>query len=105
MSPLDHVLGAPKQICSESQLWCLKDSHGGVLGLCRSAVGNLGSRLSRCAHDLPAAREAGVHGLGRVSHVGVLVTVGHSLWTAPEDESEFSLCVGFVKHVPIGNAD
>ena len=48
---------------------------------------------------------AGVHGLGRVSHVGVLVTVGHSLWTAPEDESDFSLCVGLVKHVPISNTE
>ena len=48
---------------------------------------------------------AGVHGLGRVSHVGVLFTVEHSLWTALEDESDFSLLVGFVKHVPIGNAE
>ena len=48
---------------------------------------------------------AGVHGLGRVSHVGVLVTVGQSLWTAPRDESDFSLCVVLVKHVPIGNTE
>ena len=53
----------------------------------------------------PQRPVAGVHVLGRVSHVGVLVTMGHSLWTAPEDESDFSLRVGFVKHVPIGNAE
>ena len=34
-----------------------------------------------------------------------VVTVEHSLWTASEDESDFSLCVGLVKHVPIGNAE
>ena len=34
-----------------------------------------------------------------------LATVEHSLWTAPEDESDFTLRVELVKHVPIGNAE
>ena len=35
----------------------------------------------------------------------MLVTVEHSLWTASEDESDFSLCVGLVKHVTIDNTE
>ena len=34
-----------------------------------------------------------------------LATVEHSLWTAPEDESDFTLREELVKHVPIGNAE
>ena len=42
-----------------------------------------------------------MHVLGRASR-----SAGeHSLWTAQEDESDFTLPVRLVKHVPIGNAE
>ena len=43
----------------------------------------------------------GVHVLGRVSH-----SAGeHSLWTAQEDESDFTLPVRLVKRVTMGNVE